>query len=184
MHQLKVGEHHALMSLNGRSMVESGKELVSYKHFRIKAAKLAIQTFTKTKTVKSIHIQMDNVVAICYLLKTGDTKNQQLTAIFQEIWDYLLLQGITITVEYLPGKLNIEVDRESRQVKDSNEWRVCQKTFNLITKKGGTPRIDLFASRISHQLPQGFHTNFQCTSMEAGSLQSGKGCFSKLNKTS
>jgi len=56
----------------------------------------------------------------------GVTKNQQLTAISQEIWDYVLLQGITITKEYLPGKLNIEADRESRQVKDSSEWKLCQ----------------------------------------------------------
>ena len=65
-------------------------------------------------------------------------------------------KGITITVEYLPGVLNVVADYESRYVQDSSEWMLCPKTFNLICSVLGVPEIDLFASRISHQVPKYF----------------------------
>jgi len=46
---------------------------------------------------------------------------------------------ITITAEYLPGPMNVEADWESRHTKDSS--------------RVGSPQIDLFASRLSNQIP-------------------------------
>jgi len=120
------------------------------------AAKLAIQTYTKNKPVKAIHIRMDNIVAITYLLKMGSTKNQEMTIISKEIWNYLMSREITITAEYLPGKLNIEADRESRQVNDSSKWKLCITVFQKIVAMWGSPKIDLLASRISHQVKNYF----------------------------
>ena len=51
-------------------------------------------------------------------MKMEGSKNQELTAISKEIWQYLLKQKITITAEYLPGSINVEADRESRQTRD------------------------------------------------------------------
>ena len=70
----------------------------------------------------------------------------------KEIWDYLLSKEITITAEYLPGLLNVEADTQSRTVRDVSKWKVNPRIFLKIYKYRGTPEIDLFASRISHQL--------------------------------
>ena len=38
--------------------------------------KLAIQTFTKYRDVKAINLQIDNIVALTYLMKMGGTRNR------------------------------------------------------------------------------------------------------------
>lgn len=59
----------------------------------------------------SIHIQMDNITALCYFKKMGGTRCQIITEISKEILKYLLDHQITITMEYLPGVLNIIADQ-------------------------------------------------------------------------
>lgn len=73
--------------------------------------------------------------------------------ISKEIWDFLMLHQITITAEYLPGSLNIKADWESRHTEDLAEWKLCPSIFNQISLRVGVPTIDLFASRLSHQVP-------------------------------
>ena len=51
------------------------------------AIKLAIQTFSKTLKHKVIHIQVNNMVALTYLLKMRGTKNLKLGQLAKEIWD-------------------------------------------------------------------------------------------------
>ena len=48
----------------------------------------------------------------------GGTKNKALTEISKSLWDYLLSRETTLTAEYLPSKLNIEADYQSRNVTD------------------------------------------------------------------
>ena len=83
----------------------------------------------------------------------GGTRNHILAQIIKEIWEYLLDKGITITSEYLPGALNKEADMQSRTVKDSSEWKLNPVVFQNLYKFWWTPDIDLFASRVSHQIP-------------------------------
>ena len=61
--------------------------------------------------------------------KNGDTKNRDISVLSKEIWDYLLEKKITITAEYLPGKLNIQADQESQLVRDSSEWKLNPSIF-------------------------------------------------------
>ena len=71
----------------------------------LRAVKLAIMSFTlKEKNAISVHIRMDKMTVLSYLMKMKGTKNQELTAIRKEIWQYLLgnsrdgsacLKGIT-----------------------------------------------------------------------------------------
>ena len=120
----------------------------------LRAVKYAILTFSRLHPKgQSIHIQMDSIVVLSYLVKMRGTRNKYLTVLSQEIWDYLLSKEITITAEYLPGLLNVEADTQSRTVKDASEWKLNPRIFQKICKYRGTPEIDLFASRISHQLP-------------------------------
>ena len=74
--------------------------------------------------------------------------------ILKEIWKFLLEQGITITAEHLPGNLNCKADWESRHQKDSSQWKMRPLIFSKICQiLGKKPEIDLFASRLSNQLP-------------------------------
>ena len=104
------------------------------------AVELAVKTFTRKRKVSSIHLQIDNTVALPYLMKMGGTKSWELTKISNRIWHYLLDKEITLTAEWIPTQLNIE-------------WKLSQTIFQKFCKAMGTPNIDLFASLVSHQVP-------------------------------
>ena len=40
----------------------------------------------------------------------GGTRSPKLLQVAKEIWDYLLADGIAVTIEYLPSSLNIQAD--------------------------------------------------------------------------
>ena len=54
------------------------------------ALKFVILTFTKNLPHLTIQVQVDNKVALTYLLKVGDTRSEQLLKISKSIWNYLL----------------------------------------------------------------------------------------------
>lgn len=49
---------------------------------------------------------MDDMVTLTFNMKIRGTHNQTLSNLAKELWDYLLLNGITITVELLLRTLN------------------------------------------------------------------------------
>ena len=103
--------------------------------------------------VNSIHLQTDNIVGLSYIVKMRGTHNKVLSDISKEIWDYLLLKEITVPLEYLPRVLNQEVDFYSRSMKDPSECKLKPRIFQALWNIRGTSDIDLFASRVFHQLP-------------------------------
>ena len=64
----------------------------------LKAAHLAILTFTKFQIVQRIHVQMDNKIALSYLVKMGGTHNKDTLGLSKQIWYYLQSKKITIRV--------------------------------------------------------------------------------------
>ena len=103
--------------------------------------------------MKAVHFQTDNITALLYLMKMGGTGNQMLLKLSKEIWQYLLKHQIIITAEYLPSCLNVEADWQSRNSRDPSEWKLFPKVFQQVCQRRGMPVIDLFASRLSSQLP-------------------------------
>ena len=64
----------------------------------LKAAKYAIFSFTcMYPKVKSIHIQIDNIVSLSYVIKIGGKQNKTLITLSKEIWEYLLIREIMVT---------------------------------------------------------------------------------------
>ena len=116
------------------------------------ALKFSILTFTRNLSHLTTHVQVGNKVALPYLFKIGGTHSPQLLKISESTWNYLLSHQITIISEYLP--LNVRADWNSRDATVSSDWKLHQKGYLKITKLLGTPTIDLFASRLCHQLPQ------------------------------
>jgi hypothetical protein len=117
------------------------------------AAELAIKTFWRRhQRAKNIHLMIDNKTALAYLVKMGGKKSVHLIEKTKQIWDFLLEKGIMITAEYLPTDLNVDADRESRNVMDWSEWKLHPWLFEQICLTYGTPEVDLFASRTSHQI--------------------------------
>ena len=147
------------------------EQLLHINILELLAVKLALLTFTKASQIRSIHFQIDNETAISYLLKMGGTTNQALIILSKEIWEILFKKNIAITAEYLPSALNQVSDWESRNNKDSSDWKLCPLTFQKIMSRLGHPQIDLFASRLCHQLENYFSWKPDPHSRGVGALQ-------------
>ena len=82
----------------------------------------------------------------------GGTQNKLLPQLSKEIWDYLIKKEIMITAEYHPGAINKEANFQSRNVKDSSEWKLNPVVFPKTFHWRGIPDLDLFAPRVSQQV--------------------------------
>ena len=80
------------------------------------------------------------------------TQNKLLPQLSKEIWDYLIKNEIMITAEYHPGPINKEAKFQSRNVKDSSEWKLNPVVFPKTFHWRGIPDLDLFTSRVSQQV--------------------------------
>ena len=135
--------------INWRNMVISRKKM-AYQRVGTTSSKASPPNISQEFT--SIHIQMDNIVTLTYLKRMGGSKNQKMIILSKEIWEILISKQIMITVEYLTSSLNKVADLESRRKVDFSEWVLCSHVFRNLCLKLGTPTVDLFASRVSHQV--------------------------------
>ena len=51
----------------------------------LKAVKLGMLTFTKLRKVQRVYLQIDNQVALTYLLKIGGTHNNKLSDLAKDV---------------------------------------------------------------------------------------------------
>ena len=117
------------------------------------AAELALKTFLRMfPKTRSVLLKVDNMAALSYIVKMGGTGNLELIEGAKNIWTYLMSMGTTLTAEYIPTKLNVAADFQSRNVEDSSEWKLHPEVFRGLCQVMGRPQVDLFASRTSHQL--------------------------------
>ena len=116
------------------------------------AATLAIKSYFKGKENLHIHLMMDNTTALTYINKYGGTVSPELNRLTKELWLWCLERNITIQASHLPGTLNCTADEESRVMRDRSDWMLCPKVFNKINLRTGPLQVDLFASRLTHQL--------------------------------
>ena len=114
---------------------------------------LAIQTFAKRKENVLIHLKMDSTSALTYINKMGGTVSPDLNRLTKELWSWCLTKNVTLRASHLPGILNERADEESRIMKDRSDWMLCPEIFRSIQAQLGSLEIDLFASRLTKQLP-------------------------------
>ena len=87
------------------------------------------------------HFQVENTMALSYLMKVGGTRSREIKTLAKEISKFTLSQKIIITAEYLPGKLNVRANWAS---KNFSEWMLSP--MQKISGNWSTPEINLFAS--------------------------------------
>ena len=72
----------------------------------------------------------------------------------EKLFQELKKKKIHLSASHLPGKMNSWSDALSRHSTSAVEWNLKEETFLKLTKKFGTPEIDLFASSTNRKLPQ------------------------------
>ena len=117
------------------------------------AATLAVQTFAKGKSGIFILLQIDNSTAVAYINRRGGTVSPKLSQLAKDLWLWCMERNILLHAQHLPGILNTIVDEESRTWSDRSEWKLSPILFQEINRLLGPLSTDLFASRLSSQLP-------------------------------
>ena len=120
------------------------------------AAMLAAKTFLKDTSGVSVLLQLDNATAVAYINNMGGTVSCQLTDLAKELWMWALNKDIILTAQHIPGVSNTVADMESRTVHDRSDWMLRPRTFQAIMEAFGPLDVDLFASRLTHQIPRFF----------------------------
>ena len=82
----------------------------------------------------------------------GGTHSKECNSIAKDIWQWCIERQIWLTAAHIPGTKNVEADRESRVFSGNKEWMIRPDVFQQITVIWGEPSIDLFASRLNHQV--------------------------------
>jgi hypothetical protein len=84
----------------------------------------------------------------------GGTRSLILASLAKDLWEWCLERQIVLEAQHIPGILNIEADRESRVFVDNNDWKLAPHVFDNLNRAWGPLEVDLFATRLSKQLPR------------------------------
>ena len=115
---------------------------------------LALQSFSLTIKGQLVKVMVDNITALSDLNHMGTSSSEKRSDLAKEIWLWCAEQNIWLTAVHVPGVGNVEADRQSRLRHSPLEWTLVNTVFkDCISELNVLPTIDLFASRISHQLP-------------------------------
>ena len=117
------------------------------------AATLAVQSFAKEKSGTTILLKIDNTSAVAYINRMGGTASPTLSRLTKDLWLWCMERNILLQAQHLPGVLNSIADRESSIWSDRSEWKLSPAFFQRINHWLGPLSTDLFASRLSAQLP-------------------------------
>lgn len=110
------------------------------------AAFLAIKAFGKTWEKTTITLRLDNLTAVSYINQKGGTTSRLLCQLAITLWGWCTERDIMLTAEHLPGRLNVEADKESRSTKDWWDWMLNPLIFGQIQMEMVPVIVDLFAS--------------------------------------
>lgn len=127
-----------------------GERINHINFLELLAAFLGIRSFCSNNTAATIHIELDNTVAISYINEQGGII-QSLDHLSKEIWLWAKSHNKFIFASHIPGKCNNIADSRSRIFHDNTEWSLNQSAFDNICCLFGQPSIDLFASRLNNK---------------------------------
>ena len=125
-------------------------------YLELLAAFPALQCFTKQNHNITVQLRMDNLTAVTYINRIGETHSQTLCSLAISLWDWSLQQNMYLLAEYLPGKEKTVANQESRAMRNRCDWMLNPYVFNQIQSLMDPCEIDLFASRLTKQLPRFF----------------------------
>ena len=94
----------------------------------------------------------DNTTAISYVKNMGGMSSELRDKIAADIWNFVLSQNMWISITHIPGVQNVEADWASRTLNERTEWSLFPTVFQFLCQTLGSPVIDLFASRLNHQI--------------------------------
>lgn len=137
-----------------RGLWSQTERLLHINCLELLAGGFALKSFLKSKCNIHVLLLMDNTSAISYINKMGGSTSLVLSSLAFDLWQWCLERSITVEAHHLPGRLNTVADYESRAGPDSSDWQLDPVVFQKINSKWGPFAVDLFATRLTAQLPR------------------------------
>ena len=144
------GTHLHPLEIGGRWCLEERIQHINV--LELQAAFLAIKALLPKIDKPHVQFAIDNQTAVTYINKLDGTHSRQLSLLAIEPWHFALQMNLTLSAVYVPGIKDCIADRKSRVFNDSLEWMLNPQVFQQILLKMQGLEVDLFASRINHQL--------------------------------
>ena len=148
----RMGAHLDSILIGGRWLKKQASSHINF--LELKAVFLAFQALIPSVKGSHICFGIDYRTALSDINKLGGTRSQNLSNLAIELWNYALERNLIISAIHISGKLNILEDHKSRIFNDSIEWMLNPRIFRGVVARLGQPDIDLFASRVNHQIPE------------------------------
>ena len=102
----------------------------------------------------TILAKLCSTLVVAYINKQGGTHSAEMCALLWKIMTWCHHYKITLKTRHIPGYLNVIADLLSRSNQvQSTELSLHLQVVKQICHKWFTPQVDLFATRLNHNLP-------------------------------
>ena len=98
------------------------------------AIEYALKSFSKETQGQHVKVLCDSTCAVDYVKKMGVSHSEVCNIIAKGIWIWCKDKGIEQTINFLPGKQNVEANKKSRQFYERTEWMLNHAVFSETLK--------------------------------------------------
>ena len=131
------------------------KELEHCNFLELKAILFGLQSLCHDIHNTHIRIRSDNSTAVACVNKCGSVK-EALLGVTIEIFDWATSRNNHLSAAHIRGVDNEEADSLSRVANVDTEWSLFPSVFGRLASVFGSPKVDMFASRINSKLESYF----------------------------
>ena len=130
---------------------EEAKNHINY--LELLAISLALKAFSSLINGQHVKVMVDNMTAQSDLNHMGTSSSEKRNGLAKEICLWCAQRNIWLTAAHIPGVENVEADKQSKLPHSQLEWTLDKSIFrDCVTELQVVPNIDLYASRINHQI--------------------------------
>ena len=132
---------------------EKGLHINTLEMFAVAKACQALAPSLRNHTVLCL---IKNSTTVAYIRKQRGTRSRELLTATHHLFQVMSRHNIWILPHHIPGQLNALADMASRARQViASEWMLASSTFLRIAHQSrlGRPTVDLFATRMTTQLP-------------------------------
>ena len=119
----------------------------------LKAVLLSLQALCNDFLNVHILVYSDNTTTVAYINHMGGTKSQACDAMAHKLWVWCEARRLHLSAVHIPGVDNTCADGLSREFDSNTEWQLNVDIFQELHRLAGRLDVDLFATRLNHQLP-------------------------------
>lgn len=136
---------------NGQWSVEEASKHINL--LELLAAYFGLRIFASKLSDCQILLRIDNTTAISYINRMGGVRFPHLNKLTKDIWQFCESRNIFIYASYISSQDNDIADAESRRSHPDTEWQLSKQAYSHIVDTFGSPKVDLFATRLNTKCP-------------------------------